>query len=256
MMTKAKIFGTQSKSLNKILLGGFRGGGVTAIAGGFAVGKSWILINIFHHFLKRKQDPIFISLDLAIESIWKRLIMIESKIPYMEYIRSLQTGRGRIKWEQASEKLSTYNPLIQYRANSFTSIPAYLKGVSSEKPAPIIFIDGLMFPKTREAKKFYEGELRKIRSVLEGQNVSLIMSLGLGRAFAKDQKIDLAKIEAKVSSDYFNKLIVLQSENKIAADSLRKIDCLLIDLTTKKTKKTTFPIYIDDRIGIIYDKTK
>jgi hypothetical protein len=255
-MREAKTFSTQSKGLNKIILGGFRRGEITCVASRFAVGKSWILINLFHHLLKQKKAPVFISLDLPIASIWRRLIMIESKMSFVEYIRAFQNGKGTEKWELASERLSAINPRIQYRKNSFTAIPAYLKEAISDKSDSVIFLDGLMFPKTRVAKKYYDGELKKIRSVLENKNATLVMSLGLGRTFAKGQKIDFAKVEAKVLSGYFNKLIVLQNGNNTAADSMRKMDCLLIDQTTKKTKKTAFPIYIDDRIGIIYDKNK
>jgi archaellum biogenesis ATPase FlaH len=253
-MTKAIIIGTKSRNLNEILLGGFRGGEVTGIAGSFAVGKSWYLINLFHYFLKHKLDPIFISLDLTIESIWKRLIMIESKMSHWEYIRSFQTGKGRAKWDAASERLSRINPRIQYRKESLSSIPEYLKESIPDKSAAVIFLDGLIYPKTRATNKEYEAELRNLRSVLGNKNVSLVMSIGLGRTFAKGQNIDLAKVEKKVLSNYFDKLIVLQSENELRADSLRKIYCLLIDRTGEKTKKADFPIYIDDRIGVINEK--
>lgn len=255
-MKEAKAFSAQSESLNKIILGGFRRGEITCIASRFAVGKSWILINLFHHLLKQKKAPVFISLDLPIASIWRRLIMIESKMSFLEYIRAFQNCKGTERWELASERLSAINPRIQYRKNLFTAIPAYLKEALSDKSDSVIFLDGLIYPKTQVAKKYYENELKKIRSVLENKNATLVMSLGLDGSFAKGQKIDFVKVKAKVLFGYFNKLIVLQSGNNKAADSLRKIDCLLIDQPAKKNKKTAFPIYIDDRIGIIYDKNK
>lgn len=226
-MSKEIISVSHFSDIEKSLMGGFPKGKITIISARTGMGKTWLAILIFHKLLKKNRPSVFVSLDLSIGSIWRRLTMIESGLSMLEYDRNLQAGKGTEKWDRAAEKLSAFNPRIVNVPRNTSSISAELENEINKSPNSVILLDGLIYIGRTEAKRFIDSELENIKKLLPIKGVSLVIFMGLGRGYSDAKGIvNNKKVAEKIPSKCIDKIIVIQNDIQQLIGSPEKFDRL------------------------------
>jgi len=172
---------SQFPSLNKAI-GGFQNGQVYVVAGRPSMGKTALMISLFSHFLDAGQNGLFVTLEMTIDEVLKRMLSAKTGLQS----RYLHFEKYRSRVLEATAKLYEKDFMLSNHADDTAKIFSAANRLKAQNKLRFIVIDYLQLLSDKIEKTINENQRiayisGRIKRIARSLDIPIIVGCQLNR---------------------------------------------------------------------------